>query len=517
MGKTPSHKRGSKTRKNDLAKASTKSVLRRSTRLHGVPATENGSRSISSMSKKTLKEVIEISSSNQHNVFNDFSNEKDSEGPISAQTPPKDNIDNASQSPIHEKSDPMVAQPTEKDVLDEKVSRIGTSVEYLTFVVNGLTAFFNHNTVGQVFPNSSGIPLIFNTFLPPFAYSVDSKKGTIPLQATETPNTMKIPLTSNSTKTAEKEKILKHGSTTKKNLFSKPNQDNNTSYYMNLQPLHSEKFDGRTEGVCIPWWIPVLFRPPTEMILDEIEAHVAAYIFGLKYDEDLDYEYEVLVTSRVGIFGERCRVKTPMPRQRLHQDVLNLVVAMVIDHARANYAYSIFWFLPTDFSRYCLAWMKPPSAAMTSFKDDYMEQPLVLVVADMRAKKLILLDSAPCVLRNEARKLQAKKMAVYLEEMFDHDSFYEFSETDRPTVTEFPLVIPTDIGKQAAESNDCGVWVCKWMTDYTLTDNYNIKVDRVSCMRLAIDLLIKPYNIKKDQVVSVATQAWKELHKDKKA
>ncbi|KAJ1380994.1 hypothetical protein SESBI_45530 [Sesbania bispinosa] len=249
MGKTPSHKRGSKTRKNDLAKASTKSVLRRSTRLHGVPATENGSRSKSSMSKRTLKEVIEISSSNQHNIFNDFSNERDSEGPISAQTPPKDNIDNASQSPIPEKSDPVVAQPTEKDVeLDEKVSRIGTSVEHLTSVVNGLTAFFNHNTVGQVFPNSSGIPLIFNTFPPPFSYSADSKKGTTPLQATETPNTMKIPLTSN------------------------------------------RKFDGRTEGVCIPWWMPVLFRPPTEMILDEIEAHVTAYIFGLKYDEDLDYE-----------------------------------------------------------------------------------------------------------------------------------------------------------------------------------------------------------------------------------
>ncbi|KAJ1380627.1 Ulp1 protease family, C-terminal catalytic domain [Sesbania bispinosa] len=422
------------------------------------------------MSKKTLKEVIEISSSNQHNVFNDFLNERDSEGPISAQTPPKDNIDNASQSPIHEESDLMVAQPTKKDV---------------------------------VFPNSSGIPLIFNTFPPPFAYSADSKKGTTPLQATETPNTMKIPLTSNSTKTAEKEKNLKHGSTTKKNLFSKPNQDNNTSYYMNLQPFHSGKFDGRTEGVRIPWWMPVLFKPPTEMILDEIEAHVATYIFGLKYDEDLDYEYEVLVTSRVGIFGERCRVKTLMPRQRLHQD------------------------------RYCLAWMKPPSAAMNSFKDDYMSKfefmtkmfiPMndqnnhwFLLVADMRAKKLILLDSALCVLRNEARKLQTKKMAEYLEEMFDHDSFYEFSETDRPRVTEFPLVIPTDIGKHAAESNDCGIWVCKWMIDYTLTYNYNIKVDRVSRMRLAIDLLIKPYNIKKDQVVSVATQAWKELHKDKKA
>ncbi|KAJ1377621.1 Ulp1 protease family, carboxy-terminal domain protein, partial [Sesbania bispinosa] len=278
-----------------------------------------GSRSRSSMSKKNLKEVIEISSSNQQSLLNKFLNEKGSEGSyISAQTPPNDN---ASESPIHENSDPMVAQPTGKDVgLDEKVTRMGKSVDHLTYVVNGLTVFFNQNTVGQVFPNSSGIPIIINTLPPPFAYSADNKKGTTPLQPTETPNTVKIPLTSNSTKTAENEKNLKYGSTSKKNLFSKPNQDNNTSYYMNLQPLHSGKYDGRTEGVRIPWWMPVLFRPPSDMILDEIEAHVAAYLFGLKYDDDLDYEYEVMVTSQVGIFGERCRLKTLMPRQRLHQD-----------------------------------------------------------------------------------------------------------------------------------------------------------------------------------------------------
>ncbi|KAJ1392529.1 Ulp1 protease family, C-terminal catalytic domain [Sesbania bispinosa] len=455
---------------------------------------------------------------NQHNVMNDVLNERDSEGSISAQNPPKDNNGNASQSPILE--------------LDEKVSRIGTSVEQLTSVVNGLTAFFNHNTVGQVYPNSSGLPLIINTLPPPFTYSADGKKGTIPLQPTETPNTIKIPLTSNksnSTKTSEKGKNLKHGSTSKK-LFSKPNEDNNTSYYMNLQPLHSAKYDGRTEGVRIPWWMPVLFRPPSEMVLDEIEAYVAAYIFGLKYDDDLKYEFEILVTSRLGIFGERCRVKTLMPKQQLHQDVLNLVVAMVTDHARANYAYSICWFLPTEFSIFCLAWMKPPSAAMDSYKDDYMGKlefmskmfiPMndqnnhwYLLVGDMRAKKLVLLDSAPCELRNEARKFQAKKMAVYLEEMFEHESFYEFSETNKPMVMEFPLLIPSDIGRQAAESNDCGVWVYKWMADCTLTDNYNIKG---KSHEIAIDLLIKPYNIKKDQVVNEATKAWKELLEEKRA
>ncbi|KAJ1432157.1 hypothetical protein SESBI_06795 [Sesbania bispinosa] len=131
--------------------------------------------------------------------------------------------------------------------------------------------------------------------------------------------------------------------------------------------------------------------------------------------------------------------------------------------------------------------MKPPSAAMNSYNDDYMS------------------------------KFEFMSKAVYLEETFQHESFYEFSDTNKPRVTEFPLQIPSDIGRHAAGSNDYGVWVCKWMTDCTLTDNYNIKVDRESCMRLAIDLIIKPFNIKKDQVVSEALKVWKEMHEERKA
>ncbi|KAJ1386935.1 hypothetical protein SESBI_40401 [Sesbania bispinosa] len=68
-----------------------------------------------------------------------------------------------------------------------------------------------------------------------------------------------------------------------------------------------------------------------------------------------------------------------------------------------------------------------------------------------------------------------------------------------------------DVGRQAAGSNDCGVWVCKWMNDCHLSNNYNIKVDRGTRMRLAIDLVIKPYNIKKEQVVSEASAEWKNV------
>ncbi|KAJ1377212.1 Ulp1 protease family, C-terminal catalytic domain [Sesbania bispinosa] len=331
-------------------------------------------------------------------------------------------------------------------------------------------------------------------------------------------------------KSSEKANEFVQGSTSK-NLFSVPNNDKTGSYYMNLQPLHSAQYDGRTTGIRIPWWMPVMFRPPNEMILDEIEASVAAYIFGLKY-EDLEYEFEILVSSCLGAFGERYRLKSLMPKQQLHQDVLNLVVSMLTVNARASSVYSICWFLPIEFSRYCLAWMKPPSSTMNYYKDDYMGKleflskifiPIndnnnhwFLLVADMRAKKLILLDSAPCEKRNFARQLHCKKMAVYLEEMFQHQSFYELNSTEKPRVTEFPLVIPMDIGKQAAGSNDCGVWVCKWMTDCHLSNNYNIKVDRETRMRLAIDLVIKPYNMKKEEVVSEATAAWKKCHDDRK-
>ncbi|KAJ1378722.1 hypothetical protein SESBI_47542 [Sesbania bispinosa] len=287
-------------------------------------------------------------------------------------------------------------------------------------------------------------------------------------------------------KTSEKGKKGKFiESTNKRNMFLVPTDDNTNSFYMNLQPLHSAQYDGRTTGVCIPWWIPVLFRPPNELILDEIEASVAAYIFGLKYQE-LEHEFEILVTSRLGMFGERCRLRSLMPRQELHEDVLNLVVEMQTVNARSFSVYSICWFLPIDFSKYCFAWMKPPSSAMNYYKDDYMG------------------------------KYEILSKVVYLEEMLQHDSFYEFNTTDKPRVTEFPLEIPMDVGTQVVGSNDCVVWVCKWMTDCTLSDNYNIKVDRGSRMRLAIDLVTKPYNIKKDTVVSEACAIWKKLQDERK-
>ncbi|KAJ1430727.1 hypothetical protein SESBI_07556 [Sesbania bispinosa] len=490
MAKTPNQKLGSKTKKNDSTEKSRRTVLRRSRRLIATPASQLGTRTRSCMSKKTSKKIIEISSSNQHNALNDFMKETELESPISAQSPHKNDTENASQSPILEQREPKVAQRTEKEVdLEEKVSRIGTSVEQLTSVVHGLTAIFNHNTVVQSSPNSVGLPLIINTLQPPIIGSADSKKQIVPLQASETPSTIKNPLTSNksnSNKTNEKLKEHKYGSASKK-LFSRAREDINTVYYMNLDPLHSAKYDGRTKGIHVPWWMPLMFRPPTDMVLDEIEAAVAAYIFGLKYEEDLKDEYEILVTSKLGAFGERCRVKSLMPKQEMHQDVLNLVVAMLTDHERENCPYSICWFLPIKFSRYCLAWMKPPSAAMNAYKDDYMG------------------------------KIDFMSKDVYLEEMFQHESFYDFSVTNKPRVTEFPLQIPSDIGRQAAGSNDCGVWVCKWISDCSLKDDYNIKVDRETRMRLAIDLIIKPYNLKKEEVVSVVVKDWHKMHKERKA
>ncbi|KAJ1427952.1 Ulp1 protease family, C-terminal catalytic domain [Sesbania bispinosa] len=419
MAKTPNQKLGSKTKKNDSVEKSRRTVLRRSRRLVETPASQLGTRTRSCMSKKTSKEIIEISSS----ALNDFMKETESESPISAQSPHKNDTENASQSPIPEQREPKVAQRAEKEV------------------------------------------------------------------ASETPSTIKNPLTSNKSnnnKTNEKLKEHKYGSASKK-LFSRAREDINTVYYMNLDPLHSAKYDGRTEGIRVPWWMPLMFRPPTDMVQDEIEAAIAAYIFGLKYEEDLKDEYEILVTSKLGAFGERCRVKSLMPRQEMHQD------------------------------RYCLAWMKPPSAAMNAYKDDYMGKvdfmskmfiPMndenkhwYLLVADMKAKNLVLLDSAPCQARNEPRQLQAKKMVVYLEEMFQHESFYDFSVTNKPRVTD----------------NDYGVWVCKWMSDCSLKDDYNIKVDRETRMRLAIDLIIKPYNLKKEEVVSVAVKDWHKMHKERKA
>ncbi|KAJ1386934.1 putative procollagen-lysine,2-oxoglutarate 5-dioxygenase 3 [Sesbania bispinosa] len=122
-------------------------------------------------------------------------NETESDRQILGQTPAKDKRDNESQSPIATQTVPNVASSSDKEAeLEHKVTRIGTSVEQLASVVNGLTAFFNNTTVLQPFPNSFGFLIFTNPLQTPITTSSVRKNESDTLLPSKTPTTRMSPL-----------------------------------------------------------------------------------------------------------------------------------------------------------------------------------------------------------------------------------------------------------------------------------------------------------------------------------
>ncbi|KAJ1384773.1 Ulp1 protease family, carboxy-terminal domain protein [Sesbania bispinosa] len=63
------------------------------------------------------------------------------------------------------------------------------------------------------------------------------------------------------------------------NIFSQRQDDGHQTYYINYNPYNSWNPDGRKTGIEIPHWMEVTYRQPVNMILNELEAAVVAYIF----------------------------------------------------------------------------------------------------------------------------------------------------------------------------------------------------------------------------------------------
>ncbi|KAJ1415905.1 Ulp1 protease family, carboxy-terminal domain protein [Sesbania bispinosa] len=124
----------------------------------------------------------------------------------------------------------------------------------------------------------------------------------------------------------------------------------------------------------------------------------------------------------------------------------------------------------------------------------------------MKLEELILLDSSPCPTRNEWRKESVKIL------------FYEYPSTPKPKITKFTLVQPTNLSPPNSGSNDCGVFVAQWMRECIWTDDYkDIYVCDGKRMRLALDLVLKPYNEMKAVVISLAFNYMNHLAKERKA
>ncbi|KAJ1421090.1 Ulp1 protease family, C-terminal catalytic domain [Sesbania bispinosa] len=212
------------------------------------------------------------------------------------------------------------------------------------------------------------------------------------------------------------------------------------------------------KGVTIPRWMPMVFRPPKCMLIDEMDAKIAAYIFAADY-----------VASLPG-----SSLKTLMPTRHLHHDVLNMLVCKLTEEEQILDTTSIAWFLPTMFAAVMEQYQGPfmgkvefVTKIFVPIQDESIHW--YLLVIDIDEQKLILLDSHPCHLRREWRRIQA----IFLQEMLTDRSFYDFSDTKKPDIAGYRIIEPNGIDQELLESNDSGVWVATCMMDYDWDDEYD--------------------------------------------
>ncbi|QHO12440.1 Ulp1 protease family, carboxy-terminal domain protein [Arachis hypogaea] len=107
-----------------------------------------------------------------------------------------------------------------------------------------------------------------------------------------------------------------------------------------------------------------------------------------------------------------------------------------------------------------------------------------LLVIDIEKRHLILLDSKPCVSSRTRHRRCAKLMALFIEEMLDDSTFYANQTTHRPVISEYHIIHPAEIGEQNDDS-----------------------------LRLAIDLVMNPFNLKSQEVLEAAKKYYNEISK----
>ncbi|MED6195503.1 hypothetical protein PIB30_038449 [Stylosanthes scabra] len=137
-----------------------------------------------------------------------------------------------------------------------------------------------------------------------------------------------------------------------------------------------------------------------------------------------------------------------------------------------------------------------------------------LLIVDLYKRYLVLLDSMKTAERIHKRVLAVKTLEIFIERMFIDASFYKFQVTYRPKISTFSFVEPAGIGEQKKGWNDYAIWVTSWMRECWWSNNYAIEVNDSTRTQLAIDLVLKEYNSKRDNMISSSREYFKQL-KDK--
>ncbi|XLT59394.1 hypothetical protein HN873_051998 [Arachis hypogaea] len=188
------------------------------------------------------------------------------------------------------------------------------------------------------------------------------------------------------------------------------------------------------------------------MGLDEIELAIAAYLYGNhlmdNYEEDIVFSE---FTSHRDVF------RSLMPGKPIISLVLDLVADMMrIELTRE----SGYWFLPTTFTLsektkldpnrlpLCITYvylgkvdsLKRVFIPVSETTDEGHEH-WYLVVIDRVKRQIILLDPLP-IEKQFKRKRTALKLAIYLDEVLEDRSFYDFEITPNLISSQFEFEEP---------------------------------------------------------------------------
>lgn len=300
--------------------------------------------------------------------------------------------------------------------------------------------------------------------------------------------------------------------------------------YTNYQPTNTTGFEGATDAVTIPEYFPLSIHPFPLVVMNDMEAYMAAYIFIA--DDENRHGEEILAKSELGVVGYRKTLKTLMPDCPVDMEVINLMCCKLTHLERYGGTPSM-WYLPTNFAQYALDRMHSPKDARELYQNTFMGRiedvrkifiPMndqgvhwYLVVVDFSERKMYVLDSAPCEERKLLRRRDVLKMTVFLEEMFMEDAFYVRGiKLGKHIISNFSVVEPRGLLSQRDGSNDSGVWVAAWMKECCRKNDYNcVEVFPDTRVKLAIGLVHSVYNLNMEKITEQACQHWKDVEEKK--
>ncbi|KAJ1406844.1 Ulp1 protease family, carboxy-terminal domain protein [Sesbania bispinosa] len=263
--------------------------------------------------KKRVQEIIEISSSFHESNPNTVGRDP----PICATTQETNN---------------------DKDLRNE-VSEVKTEIKELRVSMNKLTTYIENTSPITACQNESPIPISISTMQTPKNSSVSEK-----------------------TDKAYGNKEFLIG----KRLFQTLNDDATSIYYLNNKPLNTHRYDGRTVGVKIPFWYPVSYRVPADMVLDDLEASIAPIFFGLTMMIQL-------IMVLLGVMQKNL-LNCLNPSARIISEVLNQLATRLTDIERFVDSYFTAWILPTTFSLNVLERGASATRIRTSLKNKFIFQ-----------------------------------------------------------------------------------------------------------------------------------------------